>query len=363
MFDSAFSPQPLIGRQAELQQVIQILQEDGDLLLTGVPGSGRHTLIRTAAEQVRARVLQIDCFRATNAARFLELLAEGLLDLFASPSELRLIQRWSTDQPIVLELSSTRRARFTWHTTGNAEWTLFQLLLSLPQAMAEWLDCRVVLVFQNFPHIRSWDKQGQWETYLQQEIQRQSRVSYTLVATVPEDWISDVDLEVITLGPLSPEDLKPWVAEQMGQQGLQFETSGQTFNLFYSAVQGHPAGAVRLAHRIWLDHCALQQSGTFIEPHHVHRSTLALIEDLSVTFESLILLLPPSQVRVLESLALDPTDSPHARDYIKKHQLSRGGGLQGALAGLEQKGLLYGAQYGYRIAMPFLAFWLKHRLA
>jgi hypothetical protein len=86
------------------------------------------------------------------------------------------------------------------------------------------------------------------------------------------------------------------------------------------------------------------------------------MEDFSGTFESLLLLLPPIQARVLESLAIDPTDRPHARDYIQKHQLSRGGGLQGALASLEQKGLIYGPHYGYQIAMPLLRLWLKHRL-
>lgn len=185
MLDSAFASQPLIGRQTELSQISQILQEDSDLLLAGVPGSGRHMLIHAAAEQVGARVLQIDCMRATNAARFLELLAEVLLDVFSSVAELQLIQRWSADQPIVLEHSLTRRARLTWHPSDSGQWQLLQRLLSLPQALAEWLDCRVVVVFQNFPHIRSWDKQHQWETYLQREIQRQSRVSYALVATVP----------------------------------------------------------------------------------------------------------------------------------------------------------------------------------
>jgi DNA-binding MarR family transcriptional regulator len=89
---------------------------------------------------------------------------------------------------------------------------------------------------------------------------------------------------------------------------------------------------------------------------------LALIEDLAPTFESLVMLLPPSQVRVLESLAIDPTVSPHSREYIQKHRLSKGGSLQGALDSLEQKGLVYGAKYGYRIALPTLQFWLKQRL-
>jgi hypothetical protein len=90
---------------------------------------------------------------------------------------------------------------------------------------------------------------------------------------------------------------------------------------------------------------------------------LALIEDRSLTFESLLLLLPPIQARVLESLAIDPTDSPHAKDYVRIHQLSKGGGLQGALSGLEQKGLIHGPKLGYRVAMPLFAFWLKQRLS
>ncbi|NJN48591.1 MAG: hypothetical protein HC805_00700 [Alkalinema sp. RL_2_19] len=87
-----------------------------------------------------------------------------------------------------------------------------------------------------------------------------------------------------------------------------------------------------------------------------------LIADLAVTFESLILFLPPTQVRVLESLALDPTDRPQAREYIQKHDLSRGGTIQGALASLIQKGLIYDAAEKYRVALPLLALWLKQRL-
>jgi hypothetical protein len=100
-----------------------------------------------------------------------------------------------------------------------------------------------------------------------------------------------------------------------------------------------------------------------IQIHHVRHSMLALIEDRSLTFESLLLLLPPIQARVLESLAIDPTDSPHAKDYVRIHQLSKGGGLQGALSGLEQKGLIHGPKLGYRVAMPLFAFWLKQRLS
>ncbi|WNZ23576.1 ATP-binding protein [Leptolyngbya sp. NK1-12] len=378
MTDQLFVSQRLIGREAELLQIRQILAKDEDFLLVGVPGIGRRTLIRVAAQQVGAKVLEIDCLRTTSASRFLRLLADSILEGFSTPEELVFIQQWSTQQPLVLEQSLSQRPQLVWHLSAAKEWMLFQSLLALPQSMAEWLGCRVVIVFLNFPHIRSWDRTGKWEEYLRQEIQQQSRVSYVLVSTVIESWVQQHNLHTIALAPLSDSTIQSWIVAEMADQGLEFDADSQALDLFISIVQGHTGDAIRLARRIWFDRrfyaCSLPDWTTaskselnsvinpLIEAHHVHRSALALVEDLATTFESLILLLPPSQVRVLESLALDPTDKPQSRDYIQKHQLTRGGGLQGALAGLEQKGLLYGPQYGYRVALPFLSFWLKQRL-
>ncbi|NDJ16362.1 AAA family ATPase [Myxacorys almedinensis] len=364
MVGNPFISKQLIGRQSELSQVSQILVQDGDLLLAGVPGIGRRTLIRAAAAQCKARVIEIDCLRATDYGRFLQLLAEALLATFDQDNAVAFIQQWSQDQPFTLKPSTTGQLTVVWHISPSKEWSLFEALLRLPQALAEWLDCRVVLVFQNFPHIRSWDRGSKWEQYLRQEIQRQTRVSYALIATVAERWTKDADLKVIALAPLPDRDLRAWIVEAMALKDLMFDLETPALELFLGYVQGHFGDAIALARRLWVDllhssHPALQSK---IQPHQVYRSAIALVEDLSVTFESLILLLPSSQVRVLESLALDPTDSPHAREYIQKHNLSRGGGLQGALASLEQKGLVYGAEQGYRIALPLLAFWLKYRL-
>ena len=368
MIGHPFIPQHLIGRQAELHQVSQILNEDRDVLLAGVPGIGRRTLIRAAAKQSRARVVEIDCLRATDYRRFLDLMAAAILETFDAESELELIHRWSQDQPFILQ-STTGRPNLIWHFSSGKEWALFQALLTLPQRLAEWLDCRVVLVFLNFPHLRSWDRGKKWETYLCEEIQRQSRVSYALIATVAERLTDQNDLQVVSLSPISDADLEAWILEAMASERLKFEPDSQALPLFLSYVQGHFGDAITLARRIWIELGQTQREknldlDTFklVQPHQVHRSAIALVEDLSVTFESLILLLPNSQVRVLESLALDPTDSPHAREYIQKHNLSRGGGLQGALASLEQKGLVYGAELGYRIALPLLGLWLKYRL-
>jgi hypothetical protein len=367
MVANPFVPQYLVGRQQELEQVWQILSADGDLLIAGVPGSGRRALIRWAALKLGARVLEIDCLRATDGVRFLQLLAESIMAVFGMPEELTLIEQWLKQHPLSLEESPDGKARLVWHVKAGGEWLLFQTLLHLPQVMAQKLDSRVVIVFRNFPHIRSWDKDGKWEAYLRQEIALHTHVSYALIATVAEPWMEDTSLQVVSLAPLVDDELRIWLERVMLGEGLEFDGEGDAIALFLSYVQGHLGDAIALSRRIWLD-CRISssfeasQKPGLIQSHHVHRSALALMEDLSITFESLILLLPPTQVKVLESLALDPTDSPHSREYIQKHQLSRGGSLQGALASLEHKGLVYGAKYGYRIALPLLIFWLKHRI-
>lgn len=331
-------PKTLIGRRSELETVTAILAQDGDLLLAGVPGIGRRTLIRAAAQACGARTIEIDCLRATDYRRFLELLAEAGRAEFSRPAELA----WLDAGPGPLN----------WASPDLDD---LKAQLNLPQALAEQLDCRVVLIFRNFPHLRSWDRGGRWEAFLRAEIQRLPRVSYALIATVAECWAQPDPVQLVSLAPLPAADLAPWLVTALSDQGLSLDKPALDY--FLATAQGHLGDAITLARRLGLQNCP----GLLDQPA-VHQAALALCEDLAVTFESLILLLPHTQVRVLESLALDPTDRPHAKEYILKHSLSRGGTLQGALASLEQKGLVYGADLGYRITLPLLGFWLKHRL-
>ncbi len=360
-----FIPESLVSRDAEIAQVCELLASDRDFAVTGIPGSGRRTLLRTAAKQVGCRYLELDLLRCRQVSQFLRLLADSLTDTFAEPHELAKIQQWSLNHPLTLDQTLAARARLVWPTSpGQAEWRLFAALLSLPQHLALALDCHIVLVLHNFAHLRSWDRHGEWEAYLCESLQDESRVSHAFVTAAAEPWAIASQLPIVALAPLADADLEPWLVRSLAAAGLEFDPDSQALPLFLRYVQGHIKDAIALAQRIWLDRQAIAppRDAKLIQAHQVHSSMLALVQDLSVTFETLLLLLPPSQARVLESLALDPTDSPQAKTYIQKHQLSRGGGLQGALNSLEQKGLIYGPQGNYRIALPLLDFWLQQRL-
>ncbi|HEY9653130.1 MAG TPA: ATP-binding protein, partial [Coleofasciculaceae cyanobacterium] len=214
-----------------------------------------------------------------------------------------------------------------------------------------------------FPHIRSWDKHRVWETFLRQELNRQTHVNYVLVATIAETSThpeeTDSSLEIVQMAPLSNDVVAAWVQDVLHIKGLTFDPRSQALELFLNAVQGHLGDASALVRRLK----SVQVADGLIRNAQVEQAIQELLADLSMVFESLLMLLPANQAHLLESLALDPTDKPQSRDYIHKHGLSRGGSLQGAIAGLQHKGLIYGSEQGYRLALPLLALWLRQRLS
>ena len=353
---------PTILRKTELERVAALLEKDNDLVITGVPGIGRRSLIRSAANQAGIRYLEIDCLRCRSAAQFVRLLADSVHNAFQEPDEFAKIRQWSLTQASLVENFLLNRVHLVEPIAPGKEWPLFECLLSLPQYLAESLTCRIVIVFHNFAHIRAWDRQRKWETRLLQEIQQQSQVSYVLVAIVSEPWMEAMGLPIIFLGPLGDLDMQTWATGTMAAAELSFDPDDQSLAVFLSYVQGHIKDAFALAQRIQLACYAAssQASAQTIHVHHVHSSMLALVRDIEVTFEALLLLLPPTQAKLLESLSIDPTERPQSNAYIKKHCLSRGGSLQGALSSLEQKGLIYGSQLRYCVSLPLLDFWIKH---
>lgn len=423
--DSLPLPQRLWGRDRELAAICQILVADGDLLLTGVPGVGRRTLLRFAATHAMARLLEIDCLRITNASQFLAALGQAIAQAFPDPAAQTWLDHWATEHgwrspgtaiaevppesPVVIappadptvappaptsapppppepppspappcpDPSSRTTAPgltlapLVWPDNPEVCWERFQQLLEVPQYLAEALGGRVVVLLEHLPHIRTWDRDRRWETHLRERIQHQTRVSYVLLATIAEDWARENALEIAAVGPVADGDLQAWAIATAAQRGWDWPAEPTAIRAFGQIAGGHFGSAIALMRRlegeVWGagaigDRPAPRPARPIATPEAVQRSALTLLEDLSPTFEALLLLLPPSQVRLLESLAIDPTDSPHARHYARKHQLSRGGSLQGALASLQQKGLVYGSDFGYRIALPLLRQWLAWRL-
>ncbi|MBD2627932.1 ATP-binding protein [Trichormus variabilis] len=350
----------LIGRSLEFQRIVEILAQDGDLLITGVPGSGRRTLVRVAAQEVSAVVLDIDCIRATDGERFLQLLAEAISQNW----EAKKIETWVNQTASEFFIfNAESKLKLLRSLNQKQLWQAFIFLLELLQIMANDLDQRVVLILQSFPHIRSWDRHSLWESTFRQEVKAHPHVSYVLLATIGETSNHQDDnnypMETIQLAPLAKDVLALWAREILHTENLKFDSRSRALQIFLDAVQGNIGDAMALIRRL----LTLPHLQGLITEQEVQMVIEGMLKDLSITYESLLMLLPASQIHLLECLAVDPTDKPQSKEYIQKHGLSRGGSLQGALTGLQHKGLIYSAEQGYRLALPLLALWLRQRLS
>ena len=357
-------PLELFGRQPQFQRITQVLARDGDLLIAGVPGSGRRTLVRRAVQEVRAKHLEVDCIRATNSQRFLQLICEGMNKAFQSSASLAIVGEWLEGEAKQLfKRTKDGKIQTKEIKLKEQQWLAFKLLLQLPQRVAQSINRQIAIVFLGFPHIRSWDRHGTWESYLRDEIKSQTEVSYVLVTTIGEmgSYVEaeNINLEVVKLTPLANDVVAAWVQYVLRQEKLTFNPRSESLHLFLNAVQGHLGYASSLMRRL----CKLRVEGGLINENEVEQTIEELLSDLSNIFESLLVLLPANQAHLLECLALDPTDKPQSREYRNKHYLSRGGSLQGAIAGLQHKGLIYGADLDYKIALPLFALWLRQRLS
>lgn len=358
-FDLSTSLQ-LIGRSKEFQRIIDILAQDEDLLITGVPGSGRRTLVKVAAQEVGAVVLEIDCIRATDGERFLQLLLEAISQNWQAKK----IKSWVEKKESEFFIFNSESKLKLLHSLNQKQlWQAFTSLIELLQIMANDLNQRVVLILQSFPHIRSWDRNGLWESTFRQEVKNHPHVSYVLLATIAETSHHQDDsiysIETMELAPLSKDVLALWAREILHTENLKFDPHSQGLQVFLDAVQGNIGDAMVLIRRL----SSLEHDQGLITEQKVQQVIEGMLKDLSITYESLLMLLPASQIHLLECLAVDPTDKPQSKEYIQKHGLSRGGSLQGALTGLQHKGLIYSAEQGYRLALPLLALWLRKRLS
>jgi hypothetical protein len=358
----------MIGRQKELVAVIECLNSDEDIWIFGAPGNGRGSLVYRAAEYIGATVLEIDCMRAKNSETLFGIMSDQLKQKFGTFVEKIVGDDFFNS---ILDLKKKESSEEKKLMLKEA----FKKLITIFQEIAESLNTRIVILFHGFEHIYIWDKNRddrEWEFLLREEVKLQTKVSSVFIGTgYPKlNQNNKKSAKIIALRPLDQETLKIWVRGFVREKGLNFGTNEESMNEFLKATDGHFGNARTLAKRLILI-CKLDNKDRnnkeelFIEPEQVQEAIKNLLKDMSPIFESLLLSLPDSQLKVLECLAEEHTPQPHKEDYIRKHSLMRGGSLQGALKGLTQKGLIYDTQkdeYDYKLTSPLIALWIKARL-
>lgn len=362
---STLSSIELVGRQQEFEHMVKLLASDGDFLVTGAPGSGRYHFIRQAAQEVGAKILEIDCVQATNENHFIDLFLSGIEKTFSSTFRQTWTQICSSNPNIQKLFNIDQRTGRHWELAAKISkkdlWIAFQLVIDLISKISAKMEGRILIVLQRFSTIRSWDRKHTWEEFLRASICQDPQISYAIFGTIADlqeeelNTYEKAPLEIIQMRPLPNSVIAAWAREILRQSSLAFDPLDGSLDYFVDIVKGHIGDAETLIRRIKL----MYEGETVIHRTQIQSSLSQLLEDLAVVFESLLLLLPASQLQLIKCLAIEPTPKPHSKDYLKKYNLSRGGTLQGALTGLQQKGLIYGSEDNFKLTLSLFAAWIQ----
>jgi hypothetical protein len=369
------------GHIHEFYSVINCFQEDEDLLITGVPGSGRYTLVTQAIKKIGARLIEIDCIKATSELNLINLLIKNIYKAFGKRYEDTINQKLSKileNKEIIKKYSSINDISIVQilpETNSNLLWETFKLIVNLPEQIIENPKDRVVIFLNQISHIRSWDRRKKslngWEEYLRNQINQNEQVSYLILETVSEleELESDITdgmnyykafpncpVKVIQLKPLHNYSIMNWISNTLNKSDLNITKDG--IDEIVGLVKGHIGSVESLIKRLKL----ICKPKTIINKPQVENAINDVLDDLSVVFESLLLMLPASQLQLIECLAIEPTGKPHSKKYRDKYNLDKGGTLQGAIKGLQQKGLIYGAEDNFQLTLPLFATWIKNNL-
>ncbi len=375
------------NRIEEFLSTVRNFKEDNDLLITGVPGSGRYRLINRATKDIKAKLIEVDCIKATSGIDLVNLLIRGIYKGFGKDYEDIITQKLH-DLPVDSEL-------FTPCSVGNISaiqllpaikdveetllWKIFDFVVQLPGLILENSDERVVVILKQISHIRSWDRgknvKHKWERHLRDKLNQDPQVSYVILETIAEleeielddkdedgkvfykdKLFSNAPIKVIELKPISDNVLAYSIDKALDKNNLTL--SKNALEKVLDSVQGHLGSAEALFKRLRL----MYQPGTKINEYQVQDALNSVLKDLSTVFESLLLMLPASQLQLIECLAIEPTPKPHSKEYRDKYGLARGGTLQGAVKGLQQKGLIYDAEENFQLTLPFFATWIRNNL-
>ena len=391
----------LRGRSEQLKAISEAIDSDTDLVVAGPPGSGRHFIVGLAVEkaQQKSKSVEVDCLGATSRADFTELLCSAINHSFeeelgALPLKDSL-QDWLLSQSqtnLYIKESGQLCIRFKQDSCQNyidSEWrNLLQVLKKIAQAH----NLRVLLIFRNFTHIRTWEKEEIWELALRQEVKDIEEILYILIGTIGElqedqyrlkdHLLKDrekgtkseavkqlrerlcTSYKSIRLGPLADSDLEEFIDAKLTAAHMRLSSLNSVREHFLKLVDGSLGCAVMLLERIMeiYENEDKEDQIKEIMKSELNKAIGSLLKEQADVYETILLMLPPRQAKLLMCLALDPTDKPHSRNYIQKHHLDKGGTTQGALLGLQKKGLIHHQESQvYKLTLPLLNLWIHQR--
>jgi len=357
---------PFCGREKELKALCNHARSNTNVVLYSPRRFGKTSLIKRVQDALAREqfiTLNIDISGATSAEDVAELIARDIFRFVEQKSPLlkkavSLIKNWRpnfTPQPDGSVSVSVQPAS---QKTGVAflEETLDGLdsfLNGNPQQTNIVID-----EFQEIAELRNGDK---IEALLRKHIQHHSNCSWFFLGSRRRMLLDMFEKESrpfyrsavkVQLPPLPEDEAIQFVIEQFRAGGK--ECPRDIARQIITLTHAYPFYVQRLSGEIF----TLSRSDE-IEEQELQEGVRKMLEEEGRSYANIETLLAAGQRKVLRALAKEPTDSPYAVDYQRKHRLGSLSTIQAAMKKLKTLDHIeQGDDKVNRLTDPMFALWI-----
>ena len=227
-------------------------------------------------------------------------------------------------------------------------------VFELPQRIAEKKDTQVVVMFDEFQNITSFDSKGLLKT-MRSRFESHTDVSYVFAGSDGQtmyDIFEDREgpfykfADTIELGPISADEMEKFLMVRFKSAGGRL--TKDSAKRIVALGSGYPSHAQRIAHELF--HLSKEPSRDDLD-----KAIRSVILEQSQTYESIWeMIRSPLQRRYLVASVTEPR-VPHGADFIRRYDLKSRSHVQRIETQLEARGLIRDGE----VIDPLFVLWLR----
>lgn len=366
-FGGIVNKESFCNRTKEISDVLSIMKAAGNIFLYGERRIGKTSLVKIALSELSKSdylIVYVDLWPTEDLATFVATYAKALAESFNSKFDDMV--GWAKNFLPALQ------PRITLNTQGHPEFSIgvsqksitkasLRSILQLPKEMSDKRNKQVVVVFDEFQQMLSYDEDIVVRQ-LRSSIQDHNSVSYTFLGSrkhIIQSMLQDQRQPLFgtgghySIGCIALEHWLPFITQRFAQTRKSI-TEQQIKNLC-EQTQGHPFYTQHLCNLAW----ELCSDGGSMGERIIDECIEIMLKRQGYAFETLWESLTTRQRRLLEGLAREQHPEIYSQDFIERYRLVRASSAQAAAQKLLERDIIDIDSGSYIISDRFFRLWIS----
>jgi uncharacterized protein len=360
------SPEYFCDREAELQQIIESIDNQRNITIISRRRLGKTALIRHCFYQLKKRkdisLHYFDIYSTRNLHEFINLLSTALVGYFESKPEKVLSQ--------LIKILGQFRPKFSFDELSGAPSVELSLQTDIEKeqsltAIFEYLSKqkqRVIIAIDEFQQITNYPEKN-IESLLRTHIQANNNVTMIYSGSNRRMLISLFSeyarpfyqsTGFLFLDKIDQEQYKTFIAKQFKKAGRNISENALLFILDWAQV--HTYFVQEICNRLY------STGINEIDTPEVKQTSLRILEERTTLYQVYQNVLTVSQYALLKAIAMETfVEKPNASAFNTKYKLGAASSVSRALEALESKDLILFENNCYSLTDIFLMRWLQRQ--